>query len=58
MAAMESAHLGHVAEALRPGAAVDLDLPISNQVAAMEDGLISRGHGKRDVSVPAEWFRG
>lgn len=39
-------------------AAVDLELPVCDVVAAMEDGLISSGHGERDVSVLAEWFRG
>ena len=38
-------------------AAVDLELPICDVVAAMEDGLINGGHGARDVSVLAEWFR-
>jgi 3-hydroxyisobutyrate dehydrogenase-like beta-hydroxyacid dehydrogenase len=50
-------HRKDLAIAQQVAAAVDLDLPISNQVAAMEDGLISSGHGERDVSVLAEWFR-
>jgi 3-hydroxyisobutyrate dehydrogenase-like beta-hydroxyacid dehydrogenase len=51
-------HRKDLAIAQRAAAAVDLDLPITNQVASMEDGLIHRGHGERDVSVLAEWFRG
>jgi len=50
-------HRKDLAIAQRAAAAVDLDLPITNQVASMEDGLIHRGHGERDVSVLAEWFR-
>jgi len=51
-------HRKDLAIAQQAAAAVDLDLPITNQVASMEDGLIHRGHGERDVSVLAEWFRG
>ena len=51
-------HRKDLAIAQQAAAAVDLDLPITNQVASMEDGLIHRGHGELDVSVLAEWFRG
>jgi 3-hydroxyisobutyrate dehydrogenase-like beta-hydroxyacid dehydrogenase len=51
-------HRKDLAIAQQAAAAVQLDLPISNQVAAMEDLLINSGHGERDVSVLAEWFRG
>ena len=51
-------HRKDLAIAQQAAAAVQLDLPISNQVAAMEDQLINSGHGERDVSVLAEWFRG
>jgi 3-hydroxyisobutyrate dehydrogenase-like beta-hydroxyacid dehydrogenase len=50
-------HRKDLAIAQQAAAAVQLDLPISNQVAAMEDLLINNGHGERDVSVLAEWFR-
>ena len=50
-------HRKDLAIAQQAAAAVDLDLPISNQVAAMEDALIAQGHADRDVSVLAEWFR-
>lgn len=50
-------HRKDLAIAQQAAAAVQLDLPISNQVAAMEDRLIDSGHGERDVSVLAEWFR-
>jgi 3-hydroxyisobutyrate dehydrogenase-like beta-hydroxyacid dehydrogenase len=51
-------HRKDLAIAQQAAATVQLDLPISNQVAAMEDQLINSGHGERDVSVLAEWFRG
>jgi len=50
-------HRKDLAIAQQAAAAVQLDLPITNQVASMEDGLIHRGHGGCDVSVLAEWFR-
>jgi len=50
-------HRKDLAIALDAAAAVQLELPISAQVAAIEDSLISRGHGDQDVSALAEWFR-
>ncbi|MFM7313538.1 MAG: NAD(P)-dependent oxidoreductase, partial [Cyanobium sp.] len=43
--------------ALETAAANGLPLPISAQVAAMEDTLIASGHGDHDVSVLARWFQ-
>lgn len=51
-------HRKDLAIAQKAADAVDLELPISNQVAAMEDQLINSGLGGCDVSVLAEWFRG
>ena len=34
-----------------------LELPVSQLVAAMEDQLMQEGHGDLDVSVLARWFR-
>ena len=34
-----------------------LQLPITEQVAAMEDSLMERGHGQEDVSALLRWFR-
>ena len=50
-------HRKDLAIAQQAAAGVNLELPISSQVAAMEDGLIDAGHGECDVSVLAEWFR-
>jgi 3-hydroxyisobutyrate dehydrogenase-like beta-hydroxyacid dehydrogenase len=50
-------HRKDLAIAQQAAAAVDLPLPISDRVAAMEDDLIHGGHGEQDVSVLAEWFR-
>jgi 3-hydroxyisobutyrate dehydrogenase-like beta-hydroxyacid dehydrogenase len=50
-------HRKDLAIAQQVAATVDLDLPICDVVAAMEDGLINGGHGERDVSALAEWFR-
>jgi len=51
-------HRKDLAIALQTAADVDLDLPISSLVATLEDSLIEAGHGERDVSALAEWFRG
>ena len=51
-------HRKDLAIAQQAAAAVDLELPISARVAAMEDSLIANGCGSQDVSVLAEWFRG
>jgi len=50
-------HRKDLAIALAAAETVQLELPISAQVAAIEDSLISRGHGDQDVSALAEWFR-
>jgi 3-hydroxyisobutyrate dehydrogenase-like beta-hydroxyacid dehydrogenase len=50
-------HRKDLAIAQQAAAAVNLPLPISDRVAAMEDDLIHGGHGEQDVSVLAEWFR-
>ena len=50
-------HRKDLAIALQTAANVDLDLPISSLVASLEDALIEAGHGERDVSALAEWFR-
>jgi 3-hydroxyisobutyrate dehydrogenase-like beta-hydroxyacid dehydrogenase len=42
--------------ALAAAAAVALDLPLSEQVAAIEDALITAGHGDEDVAALARWF--
>jgi len=51
-------HRKDLAIALAAAADQGLELPISQRVAAMEDTLISAGHGDEDVSVLARWFRG
>ena len=43
--------------ALDAAAAQDLELPVSQLVAAMEDALLAEGHGELDVSALARWFR-
>jgi 3-hydroxyisobutyrate dehydrogenase-like beta-hydroxyacid dehydrogenase len=43
--------------ALETAAAQQLELPISQRVAEMEDVLLDQGHGELDVSVLARWFR-
>lgn len=43
--------------ALAAAAAAALELPISRQVAAMEDALIAAGHGDDDVAALARWFQ-
>ncbi len=51
-----SLHRKDLAIALAAAAESGLELPLSEQVAAMEDALIARGHGNDDVSVLARWF--
>ena len=34
-----------------------LELPISSQVAAIEDALIAAGHADEDVSALLRWFK-
>ncbi|MBV2352446.1 NAD(P)-dependent oxidoreductase [Synechococcus sp. HK05] len=43
--------------ALEAAAAQHLELPVTEQVAAMEDALLASGHGDLDVSALARWFR-
>ena len=43
--------------ALEAAAAQQLELPVTEQVAAMEDALLASGHGDLDVSALARWFR-
>ena len=52
-----SLHRKDLAIALAAAANIDLELPISAAVAALEDALLADGHGDCDVSVLAEWFR-
>jgi 3-hydroxyisobutyrate dehydrogenase-like beta-hydroxyacid dehydrogenase len=42
--------------ALAAAERLGLELPISGQVAAIEDALIASGHGDEDVSALARWF--
>ena len=44
--------------ALAAADSCDLHLPITEQVAAMEDSLMEQGHGQEDVSALLRWFRG
>jgi 3-hydroxyisobutyrate dehydrogenase-like beta-hydroxyacid dehydrogenase len=53
-----SLHRKDLAIALDTAAACDLELPVSAQVAALEDALIARGHGDEDVSALVRWFEG
>jgi 3-hydroxyisobutyrate dehydrogenase-like beta-hydroxyacid dehydrogenase len=50
-------HRKDLAIALAAARAADLELPVSQRVAAMEDELIASGHGDQDVSVLARWFQ-
>ena len=43
--------------ALDAAAAHQLELPVTQLVAAMEDALMASGHGELDVSALARWFR-
>lgn len=49
-------HRKDLAIALETAELAGVELPISAQVAAMEDRLIADGHGDADVSVLARWF--
>ena len=51
-------HRKDLAIALAIAEQLALELPISTQVAALEDELIAAGHSDSDVSALAEWFRG
>ena len=50
-------HRKDLAIALAIAEQLALELPISAQVAALEDELIAAGHSDSDVSALAEWFR-
>jgi 3-hydroxyisobutyrate dehydrogenase-like beta-hydroxyacid dehydrogenase len=50
-------HRKDLAIALQAAEAVQLTLPITAGVAALEDSLIAAGHGDEDVSALARWFR-
>lgn len=50
-------HRKDLAIALEAAAGVDLSLPLTERVAAIEDALMARGHGDDDVSALARWFR-
>jgi len=49
-------HRKDLAIAIATASAADLELPVSAQVAALEDALIAQGHGDEDVSALARWF--
>jgi 3-hydroxyisobutyrate dehydrogenase-like beta-hydroxyacid dehydrogenase len=49
-------HRKDLAIALGTAAAQELQLPICEQVAAMEDRLIEAGYGEEDLSALARWF--
>jgi 3-hydroxyisobutyrate dehydrogenase-like beta-hydroxyacid dehydrogenase len=49
-------HRKDLAIALAEAASAGLELPLTTQVAAMEDTLIASGHADEDVSVLARWF--
>jgi 3-hydroxyisobutyrate dehydrogenase-like beta-hydroxyacid dehydrogenase len=44
--------------ALEAAKGCNLPLPITQQVAAMEDTLMEQGHGQEDVSALLRWFKG
>ncbi len=44
--------------ALEAAKCCNLPLPITQQVAAMEDTLMEQGHGQEDVSALLRWFKG
>ena len=43
--------------ALEAAQGCELQLPITEQVAAMEDSLMQQGHGQEDVSALLRWFK-
>ena len=43
--------------ALAAAQGCELQLPITEQVAAMEDSLMQQGHGQEDVSALLRWFK-
>ena len=51
-------HHKDLAIALAAAAATGLQLPVCEQVAAMEAALMAAGHGEEDVSALARWFEG
>ena len=50
-------HRKDLAIALAAAADAELALPITAQVAALEDALIAAGEGEQDVSVLARWYQ-
>jgi 3-hydroxyisobutyrate dehydrogenase-like beta-hydroxyacid dehydrogenase len=50
-------HRKDLAIALEAAAEAELELPLSQLVAAMEDELMTAGHGELDVSALARWFK-
>lgn len=51
-------HRKDLAIALAEAAAADLQLPVSERVAALEDDLLAAGWGDEDVAALARWFEG
>jgi 3-hydroxyisobutyrate dehydrogenase-like beta-hydroxyacid dehydrogenase len=49
-------HRKDLAIALAAAAEVGLELPLSEQVAALEEALIAQGHGGEDVSALVRWY--
>ncbi|WP_254966756.1 NAD(P)-dependent oxidoreductase [Cyanobium sp. CH-040] len=49
-------HRKDLAIALEAAAAVGVEIPLSQLVAAMEDSLLEAGHGDDDVSALARWY--
>ena len=50
-------HRKDLAIALAAAADAELALPITAEVAALEDALIAAGEGEQDVSVLARWYQ-
>jgi 3-hydroxyisobutyrate dehydrogenase-like beta-hydroxyacid dehydrogenase len=50
-------HRKDLAIALAAAAEANLTLPITAEVAALEDALLAAGEGEQDVSVLARWFK-
>ena len=51
-------HRKDLAIALNAATEALLELPVCEQVAAIEDDLIDQGCGELDVSALARWFKG
>jgi len=50
-------HRKDLAIALAAAADAELALPITAEVAGLEDALIAAGEGEQDVSVLARWYQ-